>query len=479
MKWTAKQKEILSIKKLCDVIYSDMWKAKRVLGYSYKGLRHYGVRVARDLPKESRAAVLIHEVSHAYLGHLDNVDQKKELQDIKAIFDELNLPFSAIRVYGGPMSFLNICMDLEINSKILTLKNVNDLCRIASICTPEVYGVPTLDNFRDYYRPMIERLQGNGNGNSNALSQGDKISSSNSRQGSSGSNSSDSGDPSDSSKTPGNSEKLPSSDRDLADKVDPFDTDLDEEIRDELLRESYTSGNERELNQDPDAEDEVYTSEEAGSLEEDENCDNPEVRKGYGSVHAQKGYILGGYKDPNEKAIQKFLSSIIKHDILYYADSMKHYNRNTRRSSDGILYTSRRRKVNKNRQKLAILLDVSGSMKIKPVLAAFNTFKNSASLMAGGSKLVAWDTRKVGEYSVDDIPKEITLGNGTDIAAGLRYLNSQGYEDIIIYSDFVTSYEPLLKAAEACTANLYSICAPGTKKTFDDYFELNKAVLWL
>lgn len=465
MKWTAKQKEILSVKNLCDVVYSDMWRVKKVLGYSYKGFRHYGVRVARDLPKDVRAAVLIHEISHAYLGHLDEVDQKKELQDIKAIFEGVNLPFSAIRAYGGPMSFLNICMDLEINSKILTLKNVNDLCKVASICTPEFYGVPVLDNFRDYYRPMIERLKNKGEGDASGTQEEEEDSDQKP-----GSNSSGKGKGSD---------KLPLSDRDLADKVDPMDDDLDDDIQEELEKEEYTSGNERELNQDPDAEDEVYTSEEAGSLEEDENCDNPVVRRSYGSAHAQKGYILGDYRDPNERAIQKFLSSIIKHDILYFADSMKHYNRNTRRSSDGILYTSRRRKVNKNRQKLAILLDVSGSMQVKPVLAALNTFKNSSSLMAGGSRLITWDTGKVGEYSIDEIPQTIELGDGTDIAAGLRYLNSQGYEDIIIYSDFDTPYEPLLKAAEACTANLYSICAPGTKKTFDDYFELNKAVLWL
>lgn len=445
MRWTTKQKEILSVKGLCDVTYSSMWNSDNILGYSYKGFRHYGVRIAKDLPKDARAAVLIHEVSHAYLGHLDKVDQKKELEDIKKIFEELNVPFSRISSYGGPMSFLNICMDLEINSSILTIKNVKDISSVAKICTPEVYGVPVLDNFRDYYRPLIEKLTH------------------------------ETDDP---SQVNFNSNGMPNAGKDLANKVDPITSnDLDSEIRNELSKEGYTSGNEREQNKDKDTEEEIYTPEEAAEIEEELEGSAVE---GYGDGHCITKIKTN--EDTPDRLIQKFLSSIIKHDLQYFPDSLKHYNRNTRRSDEGILYTSRRRKVNKNTQKLAILVDVSGSMNTLEVLKAINTFKNSSSLVAGGSKLITWDINKVAEYPINDIPAKIVgLGDGTDIGRGLSYLSDQGYEDIIIYSDFDTPYQSLMLAAKSSKSNLYSICVGNStyRKELGEYFSLNKKVLYL
>ena len=450
MKWTPKQREILSIKDLCDVVYSNMWQSKGSLGYSFKGFRHYGVRVAKDLPSEARAAVLIHEVAHAYLGHLDRVDQKKEIQDIKKIFDELDIPFARILLYGGPMSFLNICMDLEINTSILTLKNVQDLCKIAQICTPDLYGIPVLDSFRDYYRPMIERLKNISSDPPNK--KGIPV------PGSKGSE----------------PFKLPNSEKDLADKLSPlFDDELDSEIRDALSEEDYVSGNEKEQNQDLDREEEIYTPAEAADMEED----GGDI-KGYGKSHGIAGFHVE--EDSPEKIIQKFLSTIVKHDLQYSQDAIRHYNRNTRNNSEGFLYTSRKRKNATAPQRLAILVDVSGSMDTSQVLKAIGTFKNSSSLIAGGSKLITWDTKKVDEYLISEIPKTVDLGDGTDIGRGLRYVANQGFEDIVIYSDFETPLETLISAAKSCKANIYSICTKDkSKETAKEFFVLNKKVLWI
>ena len=441
VRWTAKQKEILSVKGLCDVKYENMWSSKKELGYSYKGFRHYGVCVAKDVSSDIRAAILIHEIAHAYLGHLDTVDYKKELEDIRNIFREVNKPYERISYYGGPMSFLNICMDLEINSTILTTGNIESLNSIASICTPDKYKVEILESFRDYYRPLISQIP-DADENESLL-------------------------------------KLPSNLRDLADRVDPITAEnIPEEIRDALAEENYLSGNEKESNKDKDDYSIPISTKDAAAFEE--ASFEEEHGRGIGAGHGAG--VKTTLKETAEKKIQKFLARIIRHDLLYYSNPIRHYNRGTRRNNDGILYNSRCRKVNKNTQRVAILVDVSGSMYTESLTTALSTFKNSSSLIAGNSKLYTWDTNLIQEFDINSVPNEFALGGGTDIAKGLRFLLDKGFEDIIVYSDFKTRMDSLISAAEDLKANLYSIVVPipvPRDYLFDKYISLNRSCLFI
>lgn len=155
---TSLQKEILSHSPFGKIYYRNMYQSQHRLGYSEPGnSKHYDVYVAKDIPADTREIVLIHEIGHIYYGHLD-IDFTKEIENIQDLFQKHNKDFSLIQKYGGPFTFLNICMDLEVNSKALTLSNINEINCFGSLVTPDAFKLPVLLTFRDYYEPLIEKL---------------------------------------------------------------------------------------------------------------------------------------------------------------------------------------------------------------------------------------------------------------------------------------------------------------------------------
>lgn len=165
LNFTSYQKEVFIYSNLGLIHYETMWEEKRTLGYSGRGTsENYDVVIAADIKEEEiRDIVLLHEIGHIFFNHLD-VDSNEELNAIKKIFKKLNKPFEWISFYGGPFSFLNLAMDLEVNSKLLTFNNVQKINKYLSkykshIYTVDYFDFEVMDNFRDYYIPLIQRLK--------------------------------------------------------------------------------------------------------------------------------------------------------------------------------------------------------------------------------------------------------------------------------------------------------------------------------
>lgn len=396
MKWTPYQKEILSCQTLGKIIYRKMWLSERKLGYGNKGTsEYYEVNIASDVPTlEIKDLILLHEVGHIYFHHLD-IDITEEIKNIKYLFDKLNKPFSLIRKYGGPCRFINLAMDLEINSKVYTLKNLNTLNNFFSTfnsCpfTIDHYNLELEDNFRDYYIPLIQRLE----------------------------------------------EDLEEENLDSQDV--PFDLNPssfeDSDIQEEVEQEAY------EFKESKEKEDMI------GSMEEilEEN--------------------LLQYKESPEISIYNFLSKILKKMTLeYQRDALKNYNRGTRKNENGILYSSKRRKVAKGKRKICFILDVSPSMNVIPILNALTSLRGLVTSAAPGSEVFTWDINLIQRFNLNEMPEEIKLGDGTNIAPALTWAKKEGFTDCILYSDFMTplySLEASIKELD----NVYAINVNSTSK---------------
>ena len=175
--------------------------------------------------------------------------------------------------------------------------------------------------------------------------------------------------------------------------------------------------------------------------------DNANDQTSYGLSHEK----LDAKKRPDKKSpskkLEEFFMQILGHEKVLTPDAMKHYNRGTRKNDHGLIYSSINRKVKLRPKKLGILIDVSGSMDSRSLLVALDSLEPLLHMLHKESKVVLWDTYKCGEYEITKLPKRVSEGGGTDMASGLRYLTKQGFDTVVIYSDFETNLYDLHSAA--------------------------------
>lgn len=433
MNWTPKQKEALMYKNLGKILYKeDMFKIQHQLGYGEKGSNtQYNIVIAKDCPtKEVRSIVLMHEVGHIVYRHLD-VDFKKEFKNIKTIFDKLNKPYNLISKYGGPMSFLNIAMDLEVNSKLLTFGNIKTMEKYFKLCTPDGYKVEIMDSFRDYYEPLIAKLEDNSNSQ-----QIDKAMS-----------------------------DLPSNARPSSDQQkDPNDPSQKDEFSQESYYPADASGYPGQPSEELDISEVIMG-----------NTDSPSEQPGKGGTSQEVEIVPN-----NEKTIVKFLQQIItRPEAQYQPDVMRLHNRGTRVNDQSILYSSKKRKKIQGKAKFCFIVDVSGSMYTDSILKAIGALNSTLGFVDKNSKLVTWNEDKVEEFDINSIPSKIKTGGGTDMASAVKYAKEEGYTDIVIYSDFETDMDPLAKESEKL--RMYSIIVENDYNKEDylehNYFKKNKKMI--
>ena len=487
MKLTRTQKKAMKELALCKVVRRKMWRTEKQLGYTNTSAnrRYYDINIANDTgSREVEDIVLLHEIGHCYFGHND-LDIREELLLVKSMCDGAGLPFSATLLYGGPMRFLNIAMDLEINSKLLTVGNIKAMKKFGfELCTPEGFQIDTGESYRSYYMPLLEKARafmdkmpsGSGEGEGEG---GDGDGDEEKDKGKSGG-----GKNKDKGNSKGNSagDKIPGTRNDTGDDLSS-DSPLTgiEEIDDALLKEGYIGG-------DIKSKDKSNKSDVSTVKEKEEEIERAEGG-GSGTVHGGKGIgNLGSTSstitieaENTPKEIEKFLRSIIGNAYDFLMDPMRLWNRGSRDRSSGVIYNSLKQAPQRKRKKLGILVDISGSMDISTIQNAAQSLKDCAPVLDKGSKFVTWNTDLGQEFPITNIPDQIRVGGGTDMVAGINYLVKQGFTDIVVYSDFETSN---LETVDPKGYRLYSIVVGGPHfgsdaKIFNAYLNKNKKVLLL
>lgn len=446
MEFTVFQKHVMGWARMAKVFYKKMWESMHKFGYVTHDQPLDMIHIAEDFPNEDvKKIALLHEIGHIYYNHT-SFGLKEEISSIRDAFNDVGVPFEKILHYGGPHAFLNICLDLEVNSKILTLSNIKTMDAYFSICTPDKYGVTYQKTFRDYYKPMARRLKSCEDINRSSFDATSCISS-----------------------MTGYGSNAKSYGPDLSDLIDyatPSDYIDDPEMKDVLTKESWIQTTCNHSDGDIKTVDEVLKSMGIKSI---------------GANHATIGsYDCNG--DPNEQ-IKKFLNKIIETSMDYQPDSLKHYNRGTRKNDGGFLYTSLRRKAQTRKKKIMFICDVSGSMSISSIVSALSSLKSTISLISPEARLLTWDTDKVEEFPIDRLPKQFKSGGGTDMAKAIDYAIAHGYKDIVLYSDLDTDEYSLNKAVEHVDS-IYTIYVndayfDGIRPGLKSFLKKNNDVLYL
>lgn len=463
MKHTNYQKKVLNHLRMSKVIWRDMWVSEHALGYSSKGKRRYDINVASDYPDEDvKDIVLLHELGHQYYGHLDQVDLVKEMNDIKSILVKKNLPYSTLRYYGGPHSFINIAMDCYINTTLLTKNNCKYMNEHGlKICTPDAYGIDFQNDFRKYYEPLIDRIPENFNSENG---NGDNESGMSADNGNgSGHNSGQGNDNNENSSSEALSDEL----KDLPETVSSFNEDIDSDIAEEIREESYKSGGEKATVNNVSTEEtvqEVETKNEEKLSGGDSSIRGGNV-SGDGAHCSSEKFTEFSEMNP-EKKIKNFLSSIVSLDMSFKIDALRHHNHGTRRNANNILYSSRKRQHNINKKKLGVLIDVSSSMDADSLITAISSLKDSMNLISDDSIVVTWDTEFCNEWNIRKVPNHIPEGGCTELSGGIDYLNKKGCNDIVLYSDMGTDMDRILESLDRFNGNLYTIIV---SNGYDEY----------
>ena len=453
---------------MSKVFNKPMFKAEpHTLGYTHRARRSYDITLADDLgDNKARAMVLLHEIAHIFFGHMDE-NTPQELKDIKKLVQNMNVNYTKCMLFfGGPLAFLNIAMDLECNTKLMTKEN-NDYLNAflqkelgpdTKICTPDVYETVEMDTFRDYYVPLVEYFKKHENEM--------KITFVNPNMG------------------------------DIGISIDDVMAGLgDEDEIQKLIEESgYEGGNDKDdknknksnsgsKNVEDEHDDIDSMPENQKDGEENKNKTNkkaPNAGKGRSSNN-----IDISESEP-DKDIAAFLSKIVKTSIDYRQDAFRHYNRGTRRSKDGLLYNSLRRKTHSGSRILSIVTDVSGSIDTSQLATAVQSVKLALKKLHPASELATCDTDICDVYPITKIPNKLKCGGGTDMAVGLQYFVDKHAQDIVLYSDLGTDMNTVNKIVDKNPGiNFYTIVtgrSPNIEDYADDeyhFLERNKRVLLL
>ena len=487
MKLTKTQKRAMKELALCKVVRRKMWRKHKQLGYTSPSAnrRYYDINIANDTgSREVEDIVLLHEIGHCYFGHND-LDIKEELLLVKSMCDGAGIPFSATLLYGGPMRFLNVAMDLEINSKLLTIGNIKAMKKFGfEICTPEAFGIETGESYRSYYMPLLEKAKTMlnspmSNSGDDESDEGDDKGDGEGGDGKDGSKGKKQGEGKNGSKKgDADGDGIPGTRNDTGDDLssDSPLTGIDE-IDDALLKEGYIGGNIKAKDKDSKAD--VSTVKEKEEEIEKAEKDKEDAAKGngVGNSSATSGSISTRVEN-TPKEIEKFLRSIIGNSYEFSMDPMRLWNRGSRDRSSGVIYNSLKQTPQRKKKKLGILVDISGSMDISTIKNAAQSLKDCAKVLDKGSKFVTWNTSLSQEFPITDIPDKIEVGGGTDMVAGINYLVDQGFTDIVVYSDFETYG---LETVDPKNYRLYSIVVGDTASNYgvEGYLKKNRKVLLL
>lgn len=409
---------------LTKVKYRDMFNSEGQLGYTSKGKNCYDINIAQDVDDEDvKAIVLIHEVGHIYYGH-DDIDFKKEFKTIEGLCYSLGYSPIDLSFYGGYMHFLNIAMDFEVNTKLLTKKNVQKMVDFGcSPCIPQAMDIPFKGSFREYYIPLLERISPEFRNMARAL------------------------------------QKSLQSMQDLASAPSGFDSSLtegedglDEESMSVIEDEDYTEGNFKAKEKNVVVISNV-----------NEEC-NSFSRLGT-STHRVSAKEVSA-----DTRLTTFLKKFISHSQTRQNDMIRLYNRRTRGNVADIMYSSHRLKREEGKRKIAVIIDVSGSMDLSIISIALRTLQSLLSTLNKDSRVITWTTQLEQEFPLTALSELLNVGGGTDMTSALEYVKGKGYNDIVVYSDFYTDLNTLGEITDSMSENVHAVVVGGnTTSDLEEY----------
>lgn len=388
------QKKLLHELYLTKVITHDDF-TNIELGFATRGKQEYEIHLNDTLDEKAKDIVLIHEAAHIKLGHCKDVWENNKLEWVRDKMRKKGLHLPLVyaptkHVLPNYSYLLNVAMDLEVNSKYLSF---SDLAYMRDnnmpLFTPEVFGMDYLEDYSEYLVDILEHCY--------------------------------------SMRYIEDYQDTIDSQEDCEHYVNVYDIDPSggslgngkgENVLGEVLSESAKS---------------EVDNVSASSDMEDESGN---IRSNGGLGGTTESIIQETPIDDTER-IKRFISSLFETKRVKNVDSMKLYNRGSRRNPDNIIYSSYSRKMKRDNIDLMFIIDVSGSMSTESINTALTSLEELFKQMNSLSTVVHWGNKFVQRYDV----KEIGTVEKLRVTAGisyncLDYAKEQGYKDVVIYSDF-------------------------------------------
>lgn len=377
------------------------------------------VSLNKDLDEKVSDIIKVHEYGHIYYEHIFVTwrDYEARLQEI---FQKVHPNVGRLSPVGMH-KVMNICMDIQINSTLLTLSQNRYMTKQGmELCTAENYNVEARLDYTEYFEDVIKQM---------------KIQKPEGQQGQCDISTGELPDvfidtPSESKGTSDQFNDLKGYDKD--DPLnDPFKKSEDSEDSDNCDNIS-----------DEDLED-LTNFRDSGFF-------------GYGSKHEIPGYITYDEVDI-DKALVDIVNELSDRTKGRVQDHVKLYNRRSRGNGPE-LYNSTKSFVRNERAKLAIIVDVSGSMKRTVVQKVLKTIRENSNLFHRNSKVVLWDTSKCDEFNITEIKDNIRLGGGTELSSAVKYCSENlGSNKILLITDFGTNPNSLESQIRSCEAIVYGV----------------------
>lgn len=450
------QNQLLDSLPMCKVIYRDMYKNNNPqLGYCSNGDLTYDINLANDVPeKQIQNLVLVHELGHINLHHLElqKIDLVSELKYVRMLFKDANVEYSKIMKLGGPFTFLNVAMDFEVNTKFLTKDNIQYLnSKDIKLWHIDNYNdFEYHDNFREYYRDLIKYIDKSelNEKSNNGFSFGDIIS--------------DNIDEND-LKSDQNSQSAESENNQSSNQNSQLTDSEIQEIQDALAEEGYIDGNNQSYNENNIVgNDSVSSYDSSNTNVEDNNAGKKS------SLHSTIVAVDG--RESLLSELKKLILNIVKTKNSYMPDSIRLHNRQLR-PNNKLLYSSKRLKHNKIKTKLGIMIDTSGSMQFDDIVKVIAELAKNATVLNSNTTVYFGDVVVSDSLSIKDISKpfHLNLGGGTNIPnCVLNGPLKDGYDNVIIYSDFESNGSFVELKDKYPNVDFYSVCQRGIPNSFNN-----------
>lgn len=389
---------------------------------------------------ELTAFMEAHEIGHVIFGHTKNNEIKSAINKIKvkAAYQKVKKYFEdadAFYAYFQRMIY-NIVLDMEVNGKLFTEKEQlfreSEKAKLFEYeqqdpwgCWAPAYGFPNGLDAATYLNLILQNPEKFVNDLQNNMGDGEGQVDQHGQQGDGDGDGDEKQDNGEQSQGSGNGKSKNKNGEDGKGKAKPrkFTKEELEKLKQLIERE--------------DAE-EARKEEEARMEREQRATNNEYGDEGTGSNK------VGIQSASSSKDLEKMLLNMLtraqvqkKRNMMYY------YNR--RKFGTNMLIPKTTQETYYERPKMYILVDVSGSISAQTLNKFAGLFKGLSKKLNRGCRFITWDTSLQGDYDINNMPKHLNAGGGTDMAGGLEYIyktwSPSGRDAVIMVSDYCDNLE--------------------------------------
>jgi len=389
---------------------------------------------------ELTAFMEAHEIGHVIFGHTKNNEIKSAINKIKvkAAYQKVKKYFEdadAFYAYFQRMIY-NIVLDMEVNGKLFTeeeqLFREKEKAKLFEYeqqdpwgCWAPAYGFPNGLDAATYLSLILQNPEKFVNDLQNNMGDGEGQIDQHGQQDDGGGDGEEKQGEGEQSQGSGNGQSKSKSGEHGKGKTKP---------------RKFTKEELEKLKKLIELEDaEEARKEEEARMEREQRATNGE----YGNEGTGSNKVDIQSASSSKDLEKMLLNMLTRAQVQKKRNMMYYYNR--RKFGTNMLIPKTTQETYYERPKMYILVDVSGSISEQTLNKFAGLFKGLSKKLNRGCRFIAWDTSLEGDYDINNMPKHLNAGGGTDMAGGLEYIyktwSPSGRDAVIMVSDYCDNLE--------------------------------------